>query len=126
MEVIKFWEEEGNKIPEPYKREIKVFLAPDKRNVPEIIFTQAIIAPRSKTDYHSHDRPELIIILSGKGVSICEGEETKIEPEMALWVRIGEKHQVLNNNDEELKLATVFIPAYTSEELLTSIRSALK
>lgn len=126
MEVIKFWEEEGEKIPSPYKREIKVFLAPDKRNVPEIIFTQAIIAPNSQTDYHKHDRPELIIILSGKGVSICEGEETQIKPEMALWARKGEMHQVINKGDAELKLATVFVPAYTSEELLKNIRSALK
>ena len=35
MEVIKCWEETGEEIGEPYKRTIKVFLASDKRNVPD-------------------------------------------------------------------------------------------
>lgn len=126
MEVIKFWEEEGTKIPQPYEREIKVFLAPDKRDVPEILFTQAIIAPYSKTDYHKHDRPELIIVLSGEGTAVCEDEKTGIKPEMALWVRKNEMHQVINDNDSVLKLATVFVPPYTSEVLIKNIRSALK
>ena len=126
MEVIKFSEETGVKVPFPYKREIKVLLAPDKRNVPEIIFTQAIIDPQSKTDYHKHDRPELIIILSGEGVSICDGKEINIEPEMALWVRKDEMHEIINKSEKPLKLATVFIPAFTSGELLKNIFDGLK
>jgi mannose-6-phosphate isomerase-like protein (cupin superfamily) len=126
MEVIKFSEETGVNIPYPYKREIKVLLAPDKRDVPEIIFTQAIIDPNSKTDYHKHDRPELIIILSGKGISICDSKEVNIEPEMALWVRKDEMHQIINMNKEPLKLATVFVPAFTSDELLKNIFNGLK
>ena len=63
MEIIKCWEEEGELISEPYQRVIKIFLAPDMRNVKEIIFTQALIYPQSKSDYHHHDRSELIIII---------------------------------------------------------------
>ena len=95
MEVIRFSEETSVEVPFPYKRKIKVFLAPDKRDVPEIIFTQVIIDPHSKTDYHKHDRPELIIILSGEGKSICDGKEINIEHEMALWVRKSEMHQII-------------------------------
>jgi mannose-6-phosphate isomerase-like protein (cupin superfamily) len=35
---------------------------------------------------------------------------------MALWVPAGEPHQMINTGSEPLKLATVFVPAYTAEE----------
>lgn len=66
MEVIRCWEEKGVTISEPYKRHIRVMLAPDKRGVTEISFNQALIYPGSKTDYHIHDRPELIYVVSGR------------------------------------------------------------
>jgi len=124
MEVIRCWEEKGETISDPYRRTIKVFLASDKRNVPEITFTHALIYPHSKTDYHEHDRPELIQVLSGRGVSICDGKETPLEPDTVLWVRAHEMHQVVNTGNETLKLATVFVPSYTSEQLLGGIRAA--
>lgn len=124
MEVIKCWEEEGETISEPYKRTIKVFFASDRRNVPEITFSHALIYPHSKTDYHKHDRPELIQVLEGRGEVVCEGVETPIEPDMALWVRAGEMHQVINKGSEMMKLATVFIPSYKYEEILGAIREA--
>ena len=124
MEVVKCWQEKGELIQEPFKRHIKLFFGPDKRNVPELNFTQAIIYPRYETDYHSHDRPELIYVVSGKGVAICEGQETPIEADMALWVRAGEMHQVKNTGDETLKLATVFVPGYSAADHIGRIKKA--
>jgi len=115
MEVIRAWEEEGVKIPPPYARTIKVLFAPDKGNVQEISFSFALINPGSQTDYHAHDRPELIFIVSGRGVAICEGKETPVEPDTVLWVRAGERHQMKNGGAETLKLATVFVPGYTAD-----------
>jgi len=124
MEFIRCWEEKGETITEPYKRHIKVMLAPDNRNVPEITFSHAIIYPHSRTDYHKHDRPELILIVSGRGVSVCDGVKTPVEPDVALWVRPGEMHQLINDGEESLKLATVFVPGYTAKENLDRIRQA--
>ena len=124
MEIIKCWEEDGVTITEPYQRHIKVLLAPDRRNVSEITFSYAMIYPKSKTDYHKHDRPELIMVLSGRGVSVCDGVETPLEPDMALWVKADEMHQVINNGDDMLKLATVFTPAYSAKDLLGGIMEA--
>lgn len=124
MEIIKCWEEKGELIKEPFKRHIKLFLGPDKRDCPEINFTQAIIYPRYETDYHAHDRPELIYVVSGMGVSICERKEIPIEADMALWVRAGEMHQVKNTGDETLKLATVFVPGYSSANHIGRIKKA--
>lgn len=121
MEVIKSWLEQGVDIPDPYRRHLKIVLAPDKRNVPELTFTFAYLHPHSKTDYHRHDRPELIVVLAGRGKSVCDGSETDLAPDMALWVLKDEVHQIVNTGDEMMKLATVFVPAYRAKDLLDGI-----
>ncbi len=115
MEIVKAWEEEGVKVGAPFARTIKVLFAPDRHDVNELTFTFALIEPHSMTDYHTHDRPELIYVVSGKGESVCEGNACEIQPDVILWVRAGEKHQIKNTGDEILKLATVFTPAITAE-----------
>ena len=90
MKVVRSWEEPGVLVDAPYQRNIKVLFAPDKNDVPELTFSHAIIYPHQQTDYHKHDRPELIYIVSGRGVSVCEGVETPIQADMALWVEAGE------------------------------------
>lgn len=115
MEIVKAWEENGVKIPAPYSRTIKVLFAPDANGVEELTFSFALIDPGGKTDYHTHDRPELIFIVSGRGESLCEGESTSLQADIILWVRAGEKHQIINTGAETLKLATVFVPAYTAQ-----------
>ena len=124
MEVLRFWEEEGVTVPEPYKRHIKVMLAPDRRNAPELTFSQVLIYPESKTDYHAHDRPELIVVVSGRGKSICDGKEIGVQADMALRIKPGEKHQLINDGDEMLKLYTFFTPAFSAHDLLSGIMKA--
>lgn len=124
MEVLRFWEEEGITVPEPYKRHIKVMLASDRRDATEITFSQVLIYPESKTDCHSHDRSELIVVVSGRGKSICDGKEICVQPDMALWIKPGEKHQLINDGDEMLKLYTFFTPAYSARDLLSGILKA--
>jgi mannose-6-phosphate isomerase-like protein (cupin superfamily) len=115
MEIVKGWEEQGVTIPAPYARTIKVLLASDRHNVPELTFSLALIDPGSRTDYHTHDRPEMIYIVSGRGIAVCEGIETEVQGDMVLWARAGEKHQLINKGMETLKLATVFVPGFTAE-----------
>ena len=124
MDIMRFWEEPGVTVPEPYKRHIKVMLAPDRRNAAVLTFSQVLIYPESKTDYHAHDRPELIVIVAGRGKSVCDGKEIQVEPEMALWIQPGEKHQLINDGDEMLKLYTFFTPAYRAGDLLETVMKA--
>jgi mannose-6-phosphate isomerase-like protein (cupin superfamily) len=91
-------------------------MAPDHNNVQELTFSFALIDPGGSTDYHSHDRPELIYIVSGEGISTCEGESVEVREDVVLWVRAGEQHQMKNTGAGVLKLATVFIPPYTAAE----------
>lgn len=124
MEIIRCWEEKGELIQEPFKRNIKLFFGPDKRNVPECNFTQALIYPGFGTDYHLHDRPELIYVVHGRGLAICNDKEYAIEADVVFWVPANEMHQVKNTGDEILKLATVFIPGYSSKDHIGRIKKA--
>jgi mannose-6-phosphate isomerase-like protein (cupin superfamily) len=91
----------------PYARTIKMLFAPDKGGVKELSFSFALIDPFSQTDEHAHDRPELIYIVSGRGLAICDGQASDVPA--------GEKHQMKNTGAETLKFATVFVPGYTTE-----------
>ena len=114
MKVAKAWEEPGVDVPAPHRRQIKVLFAPDKEGVDEVLFSLAILPPEGRTDYHRHDRPELIYVISGHGMCLCDGQETHIQEDVALWVLPGEQHQIINEGEAPLKLATFFIPPYTA------------
>jgi mannose-6-phosphate isomerase-like protein (cupin superfamily) len=116
MKKVNAWEEDGVEIPAPYRRKIKVLFAPDKQGVKELTFSHAILPPGGCTDYHVHDRPELIYIVCGTGICKHEGEETAVQEDVALWVEKGEHHQMINTGDIPLKLATIFVPAYTADQ----------
>jgi mannose-6-phosphate isomerase-like protein (cupin superfamily) len=103
-------------VPAPYARTIKVLLAPDVRHVPEMTFSFALIDPGGRTDAHTHDRPEMILIVSGRGQVVCDVEQYDLQSDMVLWFQAGERHQIINTGAETLKLATVFVPGYTAQE----------
>ncbi|MGE5584092.1 MAG: cupin domain-containing protein [Bacillota bacterium] len=126
MPVVRAWEEKGTHVPEPYERIIRILLAPDRNGVRELTFCNALIYPHSQTDLHTHDRPELIYVVSGRGEAVMGEDVVTIEPDVVLWAPAGEKHQVRNTGDDMLKLATVFVPAYTAEELMKGILAAAK
>jgi mannose-6-phosphate isomerase-like protein (cupin superfamily) len=117
MKLVKAWEEKGVEVPAPYQRTIKVFFAPDKGGVVAINFNHALIPPQGRTDYHAHDRPELIYVVSGNGMCVHDGVETPVTADVIMWVLAGEKHQIINTGYELLKLATVFVPGYNAADL---------
>ena len=116
MKLVNAAEEAGVAIPAPFERTIKVLFAPDKEGVAELMFTHAILPAGGRTDYHTHDRPELIFVVSGEGLCVHDGVETPIKDDVVMWVPAGERHQIVNTGYAPVKLATVFIPAYTAAE----------
>lgn len=116
MKLVKAWEEQGVEIPDPYRRRIKVLFAPDKEGVAELTFSHAILPPGGRTDYHAHDRPELIYVVTGQGLCVHEGGESPVTADVAMWVPAGEKHQIVNTGYEPIKLATVFVPPYNAAD----------
>lgn len=126
MKIVRSWEDEGVTIPAPYNRTIKVLLAPDKNDVPELTFSHVLIHSHSSTDMHSHDRPELIYIISGRGKCVTDNGEYELEPDTVIWAEKGENHQMVNTGYETLKFVTVFVPAYTAESNYARCMDAAK
>ena len=62
MKVVRAKDEKGATMPAPFVRSIKILFAPDKEQVPEIMLSAVEIPPGGHTDYHDHDRPELICV----------------------------------------------------------------
>ena len=116
MEKARTRDEQGIDVPAPFARSIKVLFAPDRQNVDELTFSVVLIAPDGSTDYHVHDRPELIYIVSGQGEGVIEGSATGLETDTALLVRAGEWHQIKNCGTTALKLATVFVPGLRADD----------
>ena len=111
MEIVHAKDVEVIRIPAPYSRCIQRIFDPNTHGVEEMSLGLCSIDPDSGTDYHKHDRPELIIIASGKGICVCEGEDIPVETDTFLWVRKDEMHQMKNTSpDEIMKLITGFIP----------------
>ena len=124
MKLVKAWEVEGVMIKKPFSRRIKILFAPDVNGVAELNFNFALIEKDSQTDYHTHDRGELIYIVSGKGIAVCDDVRSEVGPDVVLWVEKGEKHQMINTGDEILKLATVFTPPYLAKDSYARCESA--
>jgi mannose-6-phosphate isomerase-like protein (cupin superfamily) len=116
METARAREEPGIKVPTPFSRSIKVLFAPDRRGVDELTFSVVLIDPDNGTDNHVHDRPELIYIVSGRGVAVVDETTTQLATDTALFVRAGEWHQITNTGSGQLKLATVFVPGIRAED----------
>lgn len=93
MKIVKAWEEKGVEIPAPFSRQIKVLFAPDKEGVEEITFSHAILPPNGRTDYHRHDRPELIYVVSAKESACTRARRHRLQEDVALWVPTGEQHR---------------------------------
>jgi quercetin dioxygenase-like cupin family protein len=118
MKVIKAWEESGVQVPEPYAREIKLLLGPDKGDVEEVRINVVEVPPGGKTNYHEHDRPEMLFVLDGKGTCVWEEGEIALKKEMLIWAEAGESHQIKNDTDTTLRLLTLFVPGFTTDEAL--------
>lgn len=121
--MVKSWQEQGYTVSSPYKREIQHIFAPDKREVKELIFSRVVIPPGNRTNDHSHDRGELIYVVTGRGQFSIDEEIYDIVSDMALWAPKGVMHQITNTGRGPMKIVTVFVPAYESKKLKDSILS---
>ncbi len=124
--VKRAWEEKGYQVPHPYHRTIKHVFAPDKGPVKELSFNFALLPAEGKTPYHKHDRGELIYVVTGRGECTIEDEKYLVEPDIVFWCPKETMHGIVNTGDETMKLATIFVPAYRSEELKSNILGAAR
>jgi len=115
MEHVKAGSVTGINVPEPYSRSIQVLYAPDVLGVDELTFSLVQIEAGGGTDYHVHDRPELIHIVAGVGHVVVDDFEFEVAAGDVLYIREGEWHRLSAPGPDQLHLATVFTPGVTAE-----------
>lgn len=117
MKIVKADECQGVQIPAPYRRQIKVLMAPDVNGVKEATLSQVVLPPEGQTDYHDHDRCEVIYIVSGRAILEIEGEKVQLVDDTAVYISSGEKHRLINDSNQPLKMITFFVPPFEAKEL---------
>ncbi|HSV31661.1 MAG TPA: cupin domain-containing protein [Atribacteraceae bacterium] len=124
MKIRYVWDEPGVSIPKPYRRTVRMVFGSDRQGVNELSLISAVIDPGSSTDRRVRNRLELIYIIYGKGVFICNDREYPIEADTAVYVEPGDVVQIRNTGEETLKLASVHLQSYRAEDLYKTLLEA--
>ena len=63
----------------------------------------------SQVPYHYHTKREsVLMIISGEGVEIIEGEEHPVKAGDVMFIPAGEKHAIINRSDQDLRYLEFF------------------
>ncbi|HCU23266.1 MAG TPA: hypothetical protein DF698_10425 [Candidatus Atribacteria bacterium] len=124
MKIKKSQELNGIQVPKPFSREIRVIFSPDVDEGCGCNLIRATIYPFSKTDYRLRDRVEIVFIVSGKGIFVCNDKEYPIESESALFIEKGDKIQIINTESQNLNLVSFYTNPYNSYDLYRKLLGA--
>jgi len=99
------------KVPEPFKRTLKVLLSPAiHEELKSIACGLTILPPGERSDDHAHEEGEMFYVLTGKGRIQVGDEEAELRPGTAVWGPSGIPHQLINNSQNTLKILWVLSP----------------
>jgi mannose-6-phosphate isomerase-like protein (cupin superfamily) len=95
---------------------------PIRDGVPFTVFLE-IFEPGGRTPWHHHGHAhEMFYVLSGQGISVCNGEEIPVKAGESFVVRPGHDHEVVNTGTEKLYCLTFMVP---NEGLAELVRGGL-
>ncbi len=129
MPFIDFSTVEGSKIDQPFERELKILLSPDRNDeVKDFTLLLSTLAPNGGcTDFHGHENEgELMIFMSGRGRAWMNDREYELKPGTAMYAPPGVAHKTMNTGDEPLQIACIFIPAVNASYIEEKLREAQK
>ncbi|UCB50396.1 MAG: cupin domain-containing protein [Deltaproteobacteria bacterium] len=90
---------------EPYRPVILT----EEQNAKDLGGMFGLLVPGSQVPYHYHKKREsIIMIISGEGTEIIEGEEFPIQAGDILHIPAGEKHTTVNRSDKDLRYLEFF------------------
>ena len=68
-----------------------------------------LLGPGTGVPYHYHkQRESILVIVSGEGIEIIEGKETKVRAGDVLFIPAMENHTIRNNTGSELRFIEFF------------------
>lgn len=68
------------------------------------------LRPGEEIGEETHDLDQFIRIEKGKGRAILDGAEKEIKEDYAVVIPAGVKHNIINGQEKEMKLYTVYSP----------------
>jgi quercetin dioxygenase-like cupin family protein len=110
MEIIKTEEMVQLVNPSPGKNHRLDLVTPEQR-AKKLGGFLSIIPAGGEVPYHFHEKREsLLFLVKGEAIEIVEGEEHPVQAGDVLYIPAGEKHQIVNRSDEDLRYLEFFTP----------------
>lgn len=101
-------------------------LAKENENFRHVIYTGqksqlVLMSLLSHEDIGMETHPtsdQILFIIRGEGEAVVNGETTKIAKHSVIFVPAGTEHNIINTNEEKMKLYTVYAPSTHADELI--------
>lgn len=114
MKHVKEHEVKGERFEAPSARIIKHLAAPWTMETRNLWLGVSKVDPMSNSNPHTHmDAEEVFYVVSGHGQVRVGDEKEDIEPGSCIYIPPGVEHQLINTNDETLKVVAVTSPPFT-------------
>ena len=68
------------------------------------------LLPGEEIGAETHDGDQVLYIVDGEGLAVIDGEKQEIEKGSIVFVPAGALHNIVNTDDEAMKLFTVYAP----------------
>lgn len=68
------------------------------------------LLPGEEIGAETHDGDQVLYIVDGEGLAVIDGEKQDIEKGSIVFVPSGALHNIVNTDDEAMKLFTVYAP----------------
>jgi len=102
---------EGFEAVPPYKRTLKVLLSPRSHRTKNISLGMTILDPGWSSSPHIHGiEEELWYVVSGTGRATVAEETIDIDNGTAIYIPPGQRHQLVNNGQVQLRVLWVLSP----------------
>lgn len=117
MKYIREQDVEGDHIGPPHQRVIRHLVTPWTMGSEYLWFGTSSVDPGFTSNAHAHDeQEEVFFCVSGKGRIKVDDEEEVLEPGVTVYVPPGALHQLINDGDEILKVASAVAPPFIPEK----------
>jgi mannose-6-phosphate isomerase-like protein (cupin superfamily) len=91
-------------------RRCKILFSEEQTGTKDMSALLVEFNPGEGTPVHTHDGIEVMYVISGEGISVEDGKETKIYPNTAVLAEKGVPHAIINGAGGPMRMLCVYIP----------------
>ena len=96
----------------------------DKHGAKDLGGMFGLLPPGTQVPYHYHKKREsVIMIISGEGIEIMDGEEIPISAGDVFFIPVGVKHTTINNSENDLRYLEFYTQPPVGADFVEVIKS---